>query len=52
MHLVHKLAQKYKEVITNSLKDDVYVQAIVSDVPVLHAPGTYIYIYMYMNKYE
>jgi len=51
MHLVHKLAQKYKEVITNSLKDDIYSQAIVSDVPVLHAPGTYIYIYMYMNKY-
>jgi len=39
MHLVHKLAQKYKEVITNSLKDDIYSQAIVSDVPVLHAPG-------------
>ena len=30
---------------------DVYVPAIVSNVPLLHAPGTYIYIYMYMNKY-
>jgi len=30
---------------------DVYVQAIVFDVPILHAPGMYIYMDVNENKY-